>query len=585
MGRWGVRRATLMFALMTASIMAAADAAPTPAATRSATFTFTGAEASFVIPADVTLVHVSAVGGNGGVGGDRRFDFTTFAGGPGARVEADLAVTPGERLYVEVGGNGEVSSLTEQGAIQGGWNGGASAYGFGAGGGGASDVRTCARADAGCSTLASRLLVAGGGGGGANGVGGASAHDGAQGDPADGSFSSVIGQGGAGGTQTAGGAGGLGGNQNGGDGTLGEGGHGGDSRGGNSVNGSGTDGGGGGGGLYGGGGGGSGAGRGGGGGGGSSYADPARVTDASFAAASDGTAPSVTFSWDVPAAPQATTSPASDVGQSGATLNGVVNPGGLQTSYHFDYGTDPGQLTSHTPEQTLPAGRANASVEATVAGLAAGTTYHFQLVAANTAGDGAGQVRSFTTQRAADACAGGPSPQVIVDDSGYRPARITLPFASTVNWCFAGTRPHTVTDRTGLLLFDSGPRVTGSFSQLFRAAGAYRYGSTAAEPSPFTGRVIVPLSVSPATGPVSRQYTVSWAADTQTGYVEDVDFRYHASGRSFGAWTSWQNASHAASAAFAPTRGTGTYQFRARLHRQGTPATSGWSPAAALSVH
>jgi hypothetical protein len=90
-----------------------------------------------------------ATGAPGGVG---------QGGGPagrGAQVSADLAVTPGQTLYVNVGGSD-------------GFNGGGSSSGSGGGGGGASDVRTVSRDQDG--SLDSRLIVAGGGGGSGEGV-------------------------------------------------------------------------------------------------------------------------------------------------------------------------------------------------------------------------------------------------------------------------------------------------------------------------------------------------------------------------------------------------------------------------------
>jgi hypothetical protein len=130
---------------------------PTPT-----TFTYTGGEQSWVVPDGVTRVHVTLVGGHGGHNTQ-----TTANGGSGALVEADLAVTPGQVLYVEVGGNGENGGGT--GYVVHAFNGGgiSGSTSPGAGGGG-TDIRTVARTDPG--TLASRLIVAGGGGGAGGGA-------------------------------------------------------------------------------------------------------------------------------------------------------------------------------------------------------------------------------------------------------------------------------------------------------------------------------------------------------------------------------------------------------------------------------
>jgi hypothetical protein len=72
------------------------------AETTTETFKSTGAEQTFVVPSGVTSVHVLAVGGAGGAGGHYGTP-VGGAGGRGAVVSGDLAVTPGDTLYVEVG--------------------------------------------------------------------------------------------------------------------------------------------------------------------------------------------------------------------------------------------------------------------------------------------------------------------------------------------------------------------------------------------------------------------------------------------------------------------------------------------------
>jgi len=130
----------------------------------STTFGYTGGEQTFVVPAEDTELTVSAVGAPGG-------GIPGISGGFGAQLTTDLAVTPGETLYLEVGGPG-VEPTNRSGTAAGGFNGGGaggsgdpSYGGAGGGGGGASDIRTAPRA---ANDLASRLVVAGGGGGDAN---------------------------------------------------------------------------------------------------------------------------------------------------------------------------------------------------------------------------------------------------------------------------------------------------------------------------------------------------------------------------------------------------------------------------------
>ena len=238
------------------------------AATVSQTFSFTKGEQSFTVPSGVFSVHVLAVGGSGATNGG--------AGGAGGKVDADIEVTPGETLYVEVGGKASGAS--------GGFNGGGDGNASG-GGGGATDVRTVPSSLPG--SLEHRLLVAGGGGGGgALGPDTGPGAGGAAGSPGTNEESGLCIGGGAG-KASAGGAGG-GGDAPGGAGGLGQGGAGGIFE---------SNGGGGGGGLFGGGGGGACDGDSGAGGGGGSSLVPAGGTEST---ASFGAAPEVQISYEPP---------------------------------------------------------------------------------------------------------------------------------------------------------------------------------------------------------------------------------------------------------------------------------------------
>jgi hypothetical protein len=77
-----------------------------------------------------------------------------------------------------------------------------------------------------------------------------------------------------------------------------------------------------------------------------------------------------------------------------ATLRAQIDPSGLATKYHFDYidqqsfeeqGDFDGPATRHTAEGDLAAGAVPTEVNASVGGLAQGTTYHFRVVVENDA--------------------------------------------------------------------------------------------------------------------------------------------------------------------------------------------------------
>jgi hypothetical protein len=136
----------------------------------------TATEQTFTVPDGVTSIDVIAIGAAGGNGDTPASLGAGGTGGEGEQVSGTLPVIPGSTLYVEVGGVGLPGTRSGGGA--GGFNGGgAGAFDTvagisvgGGGGGGASDIRNVSRTVTG-TTLASRLIVAGGGGGGGGGGG------------------------------------------------------------------------------------------------------------------------------------------------------------------------------------------------------------------------------------------------------------------------------------------------------------------------------------------------------------------------------------------------------------------------------
>ncbi|HEX5848664.1 MAG TPA: cadherin-like domain-containing protein [Rubrobacter sp.] len=314
---------------LTPSPAHAAGSCSTSAGVTTCTFGPTGAEDTFKVPDGVSNVHVVATGAPGAPGAEGYYGGTA---GSGARVSGDLTVTPGQTLYVEVGGTPTGNNCDRGVACVGGFNGGGSSK-SGGGGGGASDVREVARNQSG--SLDSRLIVAaGGGGGGQDGLcaptlryyfGGAGGSAGSSGGNGMTCLNAFGGTGGQAGGQNAGGLGGKDVGQNG---SLGQGGDGG-------VSGL-LTGGGGGGGLYGGGGGGSIGGAmlynepyqspAGGGGGGSSLVP----TDGVATIVESG--PSITISYDQPYAAPVTNDDSATTDEDKALV--VDAPGVLANDTH-----------------------------------------------------------------------------------------------------------------------------------------------------------------------------------------------------------------------------------------------------------
>ncbi len=96
--------------------------------------------------------------------------------------------------------------------------------------------------------------------------------------------------------------------------------------------------------------------------------------------------------------PNATTEPASALNATTVTVNGSVDPLGVATTYHFEYGTTTSYGTS-VPTGGAGAGSGESAVveSANLSGLQPATLYHYRIVATNSAGTTYGVDRVFTT--------------------------------------------------------------------------------------------------------------------------------------------------------------------------------------------
>lgn len=151
-------------------------------------FNYTGSAQTYVVPAGVRTVNITAAGSEGGPA------HNGFLPAKGGVSTAQISVQPGQTLQVYVGGPGcEADTF---GTARGGFNGGGAGQ-SGTSGGGGSDVRTS-------DSIDNRLIVAGGGAGSpfSGGVGGAGGGDTGQ----DGEAGWNGNKGGGGGGQTTGGS-------------------------------------------------------------------------------------------------------------------------------------------------------------------------------------------------------------------------------------------------------------------------------------------------------------------------------------------------------------------------------------------
>ena len=88
----------------------------------------------------------------------------------------------------------------------------------------------------------------------------------------------------------------------------------------------------------------------------------------------------------------------SDTALSSATLSAMVNPAGLATTYHFEYGKTTAYGTSAPAvDASAGSGTADVPVSQAIAGLDLNTTYHYRLVATNSYGTTKGDDLTFQT--------------------------------------------------------------------------------------------------------------------------------------------------------------------------------------------
>jgi hypothetical protein len=174
-------------------------------------------------------------------------------------------------------------------------------------------------------------------------------------------------------------------------------------------------------------------------------------------------------------APTAVTGAASALTQTAATLNATVNPNGGEVSEcKFQYGTSTSYGSSATCTPSPGSGTSPVAVSASVAGLAANTTYHFRIVATNAGGTSNGSDQAFKTL---------PPPPTVVTGA----ASAVTQSSATLN---ASVNPNG--GEVGECKFEYGTSTT--------------YGSSATcTPSP--GSVTSPVAVAAAVGSLSANTT------------------------------------------------------------------------------
>jgi uncharacterized protein (TIGR02145 family) len=93
--------------------------------------------------------------------------------------------------------------------------------------------------------------------------------------------------------------------------------------------------------------------------------------------------------------PTVTTSSATNLNLTSATLNGSVNANYLSTVVTFEYGTTTSYGSTATATQSPLSSSSNTNVSSSITGLSGGTTYHFRVSAVNSLGTSYGNDMTF----------------------------------------------------------------------------------------------------------------------------------------------------------------------------------------------
>ncbi len=172
-------------------------------------------------------------------------------------------------------------------------------------------------------------------------------------------------------------------------------------------------------------------------------------------------------------APTVVTRAATSIKPTSAKLNGSVTPNGLSTSWYFEYGTTTG-YGSRSSSQSAGSGTSAVSVSSTRTGLKPATTYHYRLVALNSAGTSYGADQTLVTSLPPGVRTGA------VRDVGVSTATLTGavdPNGRPTTWWFEYGTTTSYGSKTSTKSAGSGTgerSVTAGLSRLV-AGGTYHY--------------------------------------------------------------------------------------------------------------
>lgn len=213
-------------------------------------------------------------------------------------------------------------------------------------------------------------------------------------------------------------------------------------------------------------------------------------------------------------APSVITNAATAISQTGATLNGYIDPNNTSDTLHwFDWGTSTASLVNET-KRTAHGPLADNFFE-TISNLAKDTTYYFQAAAHNAQGSATGGIASFTTQKSGVVA---PLPSAPVVTISAAPLSVANGGTTVISWSATNTTQGCVASGDW-----SGPmQSVGSFSTGNLPNGTYIYTLTCSGDLGVTGSRSVTVMSGTGIGggvggPMAGGGAVSTPANSGTG--------------------------------------------------------------------
>ncbi len=115
--------------------------------------------------------------------------------------------------------------------------------------------------------------------------------------------------------------------------------------------------------------------------------------------------------------PTVTTAAASQVERTSATFNGTIDPEGIASEYHYEYGLG-NTYGSSTPDIDAGSGNTANAAPGPITGLTSNTTYHYRIAGSNASGSIVGEDQTLTTAAAPPSVDGSPAFASSITPSG-----------------------------------------------------------------------------------------------------------------------------------------------------------------------